>query len=72
MWPAGLLTWGAASFGRVLLVGLLPNGMLAIATGIGMLIIVRGIVVDAPSGVFEAINRNNARLLRLFGRPVTA
>ena len=31
MWPAGLLTWGAASFGRVLLVGLLPNGMLAIA-----------------------------------------
>jgi lipopolysaccharide export system permease protein len=47
-------------------------GMLAIATVIGMLIIVRGIVVDAPSGVFEAINRNNARLLRLFGRPVTA
>jgi lipopolysaccharide export system permease protein len=46
--------------------------MLAAAIAAGMLIIVRGIVVDAPAGVMEAFNRNNARLLRLFGRPVTA
>jgi lipopolysaccharide export system permease protein len=47
-------------------------GMLVVAMIIGMLIIVRGIVVDAPAGVIETFNRNNARLLRLFGRPVTA
>jgi lipopolysaccharide export system permease protein len=47
-------------------------GMLVVAMIVGMLIIIRGIVVDAPAGVIEAFNRNNARLLRLLGRPATA
>lgn len=34
--------------------------------------IARGIVVEPPASVFEAINRSNARILRLFRRPVAA
>ena len=34
--------------------------------------IVGGWSVDPPAALIEAINRSNARLLRLFGRPVTA
>ncbi len=47
-------------------------GLLVVAMIAGMLIIVRGIVVDAPAGLIEQFNRNNARLLRLLGRPATA
>jgi lipopolysaccharide export system permease protein len=46
--------------------------MLVAAGIVGMWIIIKGIVVDAPAGVIEAFNRNNARLLRLLGRPATA
>jgi lipopolysaccharide export system permease protein len=46
--------------------------MLVIAIAAGMFLIVRGVVVDAPAGLMEAINRNNERILRLFGRPATA
>ena len=34
--------------------------------------IVAGLVVEPPAKLIEAINRNNERILRLFGRPVTA
>src|ERR1700710_1982690 len=42
----------------------------AIATGLWM--ILGGIVVEPPAALIEAINRSNARIARLFGRPVTA
>jgi len=29
-------------------------------------------VVEPPAALIEAINRSNARIARLFGRPVTA
>jgi len=29
-------------------------------------------VVEPPAALMEAINRNNERILRLFGRPVAA
>jgi lipopolysaccharide export system permease protein len=46
--------------------------MLASAIGVGLWIIVTGAVVEPPAALLEAINRSNARLLRLFGRPATA
>jgi lipopolysaccharide export system permease protein len=46
--------------------------MLAIAIGAGMWMIVGGIVVEPPPALLEAINRSNARIARLFRRPVTA
>ncbi len=46
--------------------------MLAAAIGAGVWIILAGVVVEPPSMLMETINRSNARLLRLFGRPVTA
>jgi lipopolysaccharide export system permease protein len=46
--------------------------MLAIAIGASLWIIIWGIVVEPPMALTDAINRSNARLLRLFGRPVTA
>jgi lipopolysaccharide export system permease protein len=46
--------------------------MLFAAIGAGIWIIMAGIVIEAPAGLIEAINRSNARLLRLFGRPATA
>jgi lipopolysaccharide export system permease protein len=46
--------------------------MLAIAVGASFWIIIWGIVVEPPAGLLDAINRSNARLLRLFGRPVAA
>jgi lipopolysaccharide export system permease protein len=46
--------------------------MLAVSIGASIWIIVRGIVLEPPLAVIEAVNRSNARLLRLFGRPVTA
>jgi lipopolysaccharide export system permease protein len=50
----------------------LQYAMLVAAMMVGMLIIVKGIVVEAPSGLLEQFNKNNARLLRLLGRPATA
>ena len=46
--------------------------MLLVAIGGGLWIIVAGIVVEPPASILEAINKSNARLLRLFGRPATA
>jgi lipopolysaccharide export system permease protein len=46
--------------------------MLVAAIVISLWIIIRGIVVEPPAALMEAINRSNARLLRLFGRPVAA
>jgi len=46
--------------------------MLAMAIGVSFWIIIGGIVLEPPAGLIEAINRSNARLLRLFGRPVPA
>src|SRR6478609_6114503 len=46
--------------------------MLFSAIGIGLWMIIGGIVVEPPAALMEAINRSNARLARLFGRPATA
>ena len=46
--------------------------MLFAAIGAGVWIILAGIVIEPPAGLIEAINKSNARLLRLFGRPATA
>ena len=40
--------------------------------GVGIWIIIGGIVIEPPPALMEAINKSNARLLRLFGRPATA
>jgi lipopolysaccharide export system permease protein len=45
--------------------------MLAAAFGASLWIIIGGIVIEPPAALIEAINRSNARLLRLFGRPAT-
>ena len=42
------------------------------AIGVGLWMIVGGVVVEPPAALMEAINRSNARLARLFGRPATA
>ena len=44
---------------------------LAIAIGGSLWVIIGSIVVEPPAALIEAINRSNARLLRLVGRPVT-
>jgi len=46
--------------------------MLVMATIAGMLLILGGIVVEPPAAVTEAIDKFNARLVRLFGRPAPA
>jgi lipopolysaccharide export system permease protein len=46
--------------------------MLAVAVGASLWIIIGGVVVEPPAALMEAINRSNARLYRLFGRPATA
>jgi lipopolysaccharide export system permease protein len=46
--------------------------MLAAAIGVSLWIIIRGVVVEPPPLLMEAIDRSSARLLRLFGRPVAA
>jgi lipopolysaccharide export system permease protein len=43
--------------------------MLALAVGVSLWIIVGGIVIEPPAALLEAINRSNARLLRLIRRP---
>ena len=46
--------------------------MLAVAIGLSLWIIIWGVVVEPPAALVEAINRSNARFLRLFERPATA
>ena len=46
--------------------------MLFAAIGIGLWMILGGVVVEPPAALMDAINRSNARIARLFGRPVTA
>src|SRR6476661_6230857 len=46
--------------------------MLALAIGTSLWIILAGVVVEPPAALIEAINKSNARLLRVFGRPATA
>ena len=51
---------------------LVQYGMLFGAIGVGLWMIIGGVVVEPPAALMEAINRSNARLARLFGRPATA
>jgi lipopolysaccharide export system permease protein len=46
--------------------------LLAVNIGVGLWIIIGGIVIEPPTRLIESINKSNARLLRLFGRPATA
>jgi lipopolysaccharide export system permease protein len=46
--------------------------LLFAGVGTGIWIILHGVVIEPPAALMEAINKTNARLLRLFGRPVTA
>jgi lipopolysaccharide export system permease protein len=46
--------------------------MLAVAIGTSFWIVLGGIVIEPPAALMEAINKLNARLLRLLGRPVPA
>src|SRR5437879_8263242 len=46
--------------------------MLASAIGASLWIVIWGVVVEPPAALMEAINKSNARLLRLIGRPATA
>src|SRR3979490_402793 len=51
---------------------LIQYSMLIAALRIGLWMILGGIVVEPPAALIEAINRSNARIARLFGRPVAA
>ncbi|MBV9462108.1 MAG: LPS export ABC transporter permease LptF [Bradyrhizobium sp.] len=46
--------------------------MLFAGIGLGVWIIIAGVVIEPPPALMEAINKSNARLLRLIGRPATA
>ncbi len=46
--------------------------MLFAGIGVGLWLIIAGVVVEPPAAVLEFVNKTNARLLRLFGRPATA
>jgi lipopolysaccharide export system permease protein len=46
--------------------------LLFAGVGTGIWIILHGVVIEPPAALMEAVNKTNARLLRLFGRPVTA
>lgn len=50
---------------------LLQYLMLVAAIGASVWIILGGVVVEPPAALIEAINKSNARLLRLIGRPAT-
>lgn len=51
---------------------LIQYAMLIAGIGIGLWMVLGGIVVEPPAALIEAINRSNARIARLFGRPVAA
>jgi lipopolysaccharide export system permease protein len=42
------------------------------AIGVSLRVIIAGTVIEPPAALMEAINRSNARLLRLLGRPAVA
>jgi lipopolysaccharide export system permease protein len=46
--------------------------MLVAAIGVSLWIIWSGMVIEPPAALLEAINKSNARLLRLIGRPATS
>jgi lipopolysaccharide export system permease protein len=46
--------------------------MLVTAIGASLWIIWSGMVIEPPAALLEAINKSNARLLRLIGRPATS
>jgi lipopolysaccharide export system permease protein len=46
--------------------------MLFATIGVSLWIIIGSIVVEPPAALIEAVNKSNARLLRLLGRPATA
>jgi lipopolysaccharide export system permease protein len=46
--------------------------MLLGTIGFSVWIIIGGVVLEPPPALVEAINKSNARLLRLIGRPATA
>ncbi|HTD00222.1 MAG TPA: LPS export ABC transporter permease LptF [Bradyrhizobium sp.] len=46
--------------------------MLFGGVALGVWIITAGVVIEPPPALLEAINKSNARLLRLIGRPATA
>ncbi len=54
------------------LAALIQYLMLTAAIAASSWIIVGGIVMEPPAALMEAINKSNARLLRLLGRPVAA
>jgi lipopolysaccharide export system permease protein len=54
------------------LAAVVQYAMLFTGIGVGLWLIIAGIVIEPPAGLMEIINKNNARLLRLFGRPATA
>ena len=54
------------------LAALIQYAMLIAGIGIGLWMVLGGIVVEPPAALIEAINRSNARIARLFGRPVAA
>lgn len=51
---------------------LIQYAMLFAGIGIGLWMVIGGIVVEPPAALIEAVNRSNARIARLFGRPVAA
>jgi lipopolysaccharide export system permease protein len=51
---------------------LIQYSMLFASIAIGLWMIVGGVVVEPPAALIEAINKSNARIARLLGRPVTA
>jgi lipopolysaccharide export system permease protein len=46
--------------------------MLAAAIGVSIWVILGSIVLEPPAALMEAVNRSNARLLKLLGRPAAA
>jgi lipopolysaccharide export system permease protein len=53
-------------------VALIQYSMLFASIAVGLWMILAGLVVEPPALLIEAINKSNARLARLFGRPATA
>jgi lipopolysaccharide export system permease protein len=57
---------------RTPMAAVVQYGMLFAGIAVGVWIIIAGVVIEPPAGLMEAINKSNARLLRLIGRPATA
>jgi lipopolysaccharide export system permease protein len=47
-------------------------GLTLAAIAIGVWIIVYGLVIEPPAGLFETFNKSLARMQRLLGRPAAA